>query len=64
MLTADGNLRLFEEIDANRRFLLLAYSSNPALLAKLDEKERLIAEASLGASEVGAVAADPACVGH
>lgn len=32
-MTADENYRLLMEIDANRRFMLLAYQSNPRLLA-------------------------------
>ncbi|MDP2794354.1 MAG: hypothetical protein Q8O25_09800 [Sulfurisoma sp.] len=40
MMTAEQNFRLLEEIDANRRFLLQAYRSNPALLARLDERIR------------------------
>ena len=39
-MTAEQNYRLLEEIDANRQFLLLAYRSNPALLARADERTR------------------------
>lgn len=42
MLTAEQNYRLLQEIDANRRFLLLAYRSNPDLLAGEDERIRLM----------------------
>jgi hypothetical protein len=38
MLTAEQNDRLLQEIDANRRFLLLVYRSNPDLLAGEDER--------------------------
>jgi hypothetical protein len=37
MLTAEQNQRLLEEIDANRRFLLLACESNPALAARYQQ---------------------------
>lgn len=40
MMTAEQNLMLLQEIDANRRFLLLAYRSNPALLARADDRIR------------------------
>ena len=40
MLTAEQNYRLLQEIDANRRFLLLAYRSNPDLLVGEDERTR------------------------
>lgn len=40
MLTAEQNLKLLREIDANRRFLLLALQSNPALLKRADERVR------------------------
>ena len=43
-LTPEQNLRLLEEIDANRAFILLAYRSNPALLEIADpEIKRLFA---------------------
>lgn len=35
-LTPEQNLRLLEEIDANRAFILLAYQSDPALLELAD----------------------------
>ena len=41
MMTAEQNYRLLEEIDANRRFLLLAYRSNPALQALAEESAAL-----------------------
>jgi hypothetical protein len=31
-MTAEQNYRLLQEIDANRRFLLMAYLQNPKLL--------------------------------
>lgn len=40
MLTAEQNYRLLQEIDANRKFLLLALRSNPKLLARAEERVR------------------------
>jgi len=40
MMTAEQNYRLLQEIDANRRFLLLALQSNPKLLARAEERVR------------------------
>ena len=34
--TPEQNLRLLEEIEANRKLILLAYLSNPALLETAD----------------------------
>jgi len=46
-LTPEENLRLLEEIDANRAFVLLAYQSNPELLKVADpEIKRLFENAS------------------
>lgn len=43
--TPEENLRLLEEIEANRAFILLAYQSNPALLEVADpEIKRLFAQ--------------------
>lgn len=39
-MTAEQNYRLLQEIDANRRFLLLALQSNPKLLARAEERVR------------------------
>ncbi|MFA7293131.1 MAG: hypothetical protein WC023_12905 [Rhodocyclaceae bacterium] len=47
MLNAEQNRRLLQEIDANRRFLLLAYRSNPQLLAREDERLRQMLTAVL-----------------
>ena len=47
MLNAEQNRRLLQEIDANRRFLLLAYRSNPDLLAGEDERIRRMLAADL-----------------
>lgn len=35
-MTAEENYRLLQEIDANRRFLLMAYRQNPKLREKAD----------------------------
>lgn len=35
-MTAEQNYRLLQELDANRRFMLLAYRDNPALLEKAE----------------------------
>lgn len=40
-MTAEENYRLLQEMDANRRFLLLALRSNPALLAQAEPRVRL-----------------------
>ncbi|KAF0164702.1 MAG: hypothetical protein FD157_1866 [Rhodocyclaceae bacterium] len=41
MMTAEQNYRLLQEIDANRRFLLLVYRSNPTLQALAEESAGL-----------------------
>jgi len=43
-LTAEENLRLLQEIEANRAFILLAYQSDPALLKKADPQIRRLFE--------------------
>jgi len=43
-LTPEENLRLLQEIEANREFILLAYASNPDLLAKADPEIKRIFE--------------------
>lgn len=45
-LTPEENLRLLQEIEANREFILLAYASNPDLLAKADPEIKRIFEIS------------------
>lgn len=35
-MTAEQNYRLLQEIDANRRFILMAYLQNPKLLERAD----------------------------
>ena len=35
-MTGEQNLRLLDELDQNRSFLLLAYASNPKLLAQAE----------------------------
>lgn len=39
-MTADENLRLIREIEANRAFLLAAYPQNPKLLACAEPRIR------------------------
>lgn len=39
-MTAEQNYRLLLEIEANRRFLLLAYQQNPELLARAEPRVR------------------------
>lgn len=52
MLTAEQNYRLLQEIDASRRFLLLAYRQNPTLLEHAaPEILRLCKEAAPGGIE-------------
>lgn len=43
-MTADDNLRLIREIEANREFLLAAYRQNPALLARAEPRIRELFE--------------------
>ncbi len=40
MTNAERNYRLLQEIDANRRFLLMAYRQNPGLLARAEPRIR------------------------
>jgi hypothetical protein len=40
MLTAEQNYRLLQEIDANRRFILMAYRQNPKLLERAEPRIR------------------------
>lgn len=47
MLTVEQNYRFLQKIDANRRFLLLAYRSNPDLLVGEDERIRQMLAAVL-----------------
>lgn len=39
-MTPDETLRLLEQIDAHRRFILQAYLDNPSLLAKAEPRIR------------------------
>jgi hypothetical protein len=39
-VTPDETLRLLEQIDAHRRFILQAYLDNPSLLAKAEPRIR------------------------
>lgn len=41
-LTPEQNLQLLQEIEANREFILLAYASNPDLLANADPEIKRI----------------------
>ena len=51
-LTPEENLRLLEEIEANRAFILLAYQSNPELLKVADPQiRRLFENPSSGESD-------------
>ena len=43
-LTPEENLQLLQEIEANREFILLAYASNPDLLARADPEIKRIFE--------------------
>jgi hypothetical protein len=43
-LTPEENLRLLQEIEANRAFILLAYQSDPALLKLADPQIRRLFE--------------------
>jgi hypothetical protein len=43
-LTPEENLRLLQEIEANRAFILLAYQSDPALLKMADPEIRRLFE--------------------
>ncbi len=52
-LTPEENLRLLEEIEANRAFILLAYQSNPELLKVADPQIKRLFE-NVSASEADA----------
>ncbi len=52
-LTPEENLRLLEEIEANRAFILLAYQSNPELLKVADPQIRRLFESPHGAGQAG-----------
>lgn len=41
-MTPEQNYRLLEEIEANRRFILMAYLQNPELLERAEERIRQI----------------------
>jgi hypothetical protein len=43
-LTPEENLRLLQEIEANRAFILLAYQADPALLKVADPEIRRLFE--------------------
>ncbi|MDH3461052.1 MAG: hypothetical protein OEM00_08755 [Burkholderiaceae bacterium] len=43
-MTAELNLKLLGEIEENRAFLLLAYASNPQLLARAELRIRQLFE--------------------
>ena len=43
-LTPEENLRLLQEIEANRAFILLAYQSDPELLKRADPEIRRLFE--------------------
>jgi len=43
-MTAEENLRLIREIEANRAFLLAAYRQNPHLLARAEPRIRALFE--------------------
>lgn len=43
-LTPEENLRLLQQIEANRAFILLAYQSDPALLKLADPEIRRLFE--------------------
>lgn len=45
-LTPEENLQLLQEIEANREFILLAYQSNPDLLAKADPEIKRLFESN------------------
>ena len=44
MTTAEQNYRLLQEIEANRRFLLMAYQQNPKLLERADARTKQMFE--------------------
>ena len=58
-MTAEQNYRLLQEIDANRRFLLLALQGNPKLLARAEERVRQALLAIPPSSAGGALEAVP-----
>ena len=48
-LSAEENLKLLREIEANRAFILLTYQSNPELLKRADPEIRRLFENADGA---------------
>lgn len=56
-MNAQQNYRLLQEIDANRRFLLLAYRDNPDLLARAEPGIKRLLDATR--DDVPDVAAKP-----
>ena len=44
MRTAEQNYRLLQEIEANRRFLLMAYQQNPRLLESAEMRIKQLFE--------------------
>ena len=47
MNTAEQNYRLLQEIEANRRFLLMAYQQNPRLLENAEARVKQLFEVSM-----------------
>jgi hypothetical protein len=45
-LNAEENLKLLQEIEANRAFILLAYQSNPSLLEMAEPQIKRLFEAN------------------
>ena len=47
-MTAEENLRLIRQIEANRAFILAAYRQNPALLARAEPRIKALFESLPG----------------
>lgn len=57
MKTAEQNYQLLQEIDANRRFLLMVYQQNPKLLENAEARIKQLFECRVagGSNEVVAI---------
>jgi len=57
MKTAEQNYQLLQEIEANRRFLLMAYEQNPKLLESAEPRIKQLFDSKVagGSNEVVAI---------
>lgn len=47
-MTAEQNYRLLQEIEDNRKFILMAYLQNPKLLERAEERIKLLFDMPVG----------------